>query len=98
MFLLDNEMCVIVQFNLTEVLLHVKPLHAMPCKVSLVPVGPVGGGGGDRVLPSSSIHFMVKSWSLSMEHMSLTSPYRPSYEMDGSKWVIMMSLQRNREA
>lgn len=36
-------------------------------------------------IPSSSIHFMVKSWSLSMEHMSLTSPYRPSYEMDGSK-------------
>lgn len=44
-------------------------------------------------VPSSSIHFMVKSISLSMEHMSLTSPYRPSYEMDGSKWVIMMSLQ-----
>lgn len=48
-------------------------------------------------VPSSSIHFMVKSWSLSMEHMSLTSPYRPSYDMDGSKWVIMMSLQRKQQ-
>lgn len=47
-------------------------------------------------IPSSSIHFMVKSWSLSIEHMSLTSPYRPSNEMDGSKWVIMMSLQRRQ--
>lgn len=51
---------------------------------------------GEGVVPSSSIHFMVNSWSLSMEHMSLTCPYRPSYETDGSKWVIMMSLQKTQ--
>lgn len=28
--------------------------------------------------PSSSIHFIVKSWSLSMEHMSRTSLHSPS--------------------
>lgn len=32
------------------------------------------GRKGTEDVPSSSIHFIVKSWSLSIEHMSLTSP------------------------
>lgn len=47
-------------------------------------------------LPSSSIHFMVKSCSLSKEHMSRTSLHSPSNEMEGSKYVIMMSLSKRK--
>ena len=47
--------------------------------------------------PSSSIHFMVKSCSLSKEHMSRTSLQRPSKDIEGSKCVIMISLKKKKE-